>query len=558
MATLLPIRSLGAVGVVCDTSPYDLPLNAFSKAVNVVFDEQRAQRAPVFKPLYGAFRSPKTFAEMTEGADLSTATYENAVGGVAAPQRFIGSYSTAKNESVLVCDVDGTVREYLSGNLSIVSPFSETPVTNNRPWTHAQAAGVSVLARKGMRPYVRNLDTESGYGEMRGDWNPKDSCAIIRSYNDFLIALNITKDTKEYPTMVKWCHPLQYSPDPTSGIVWAIDDPTKLSGENPIGEMKTPLRDGLPLGRSFVLYSQDQVWTMDYTGAGSVFNFRKIFSTGGIIATNCVVEVEAKHFVFGEDDLYVHDGMSIRSISDERVRKYVYQHMDRDKRDSFFVHHDSNLNLIYFGYVSKEDGLAYPGTEHCNTAAVYNYRNNTWSFMDMPNVCGGAETSLGISQAGFAPNSTTLTPRVSVMLGATDLTNNLTESRVYAVDTPNSGVVNIPAHPETVKPVILERIGIDLDKEANFELRSYKIVKCLTPQVIYAGTEGRLTFQVGASDFMEGNVNWQEPLIFDHRTDYKVDTRAAGRYLALRVTTDSPDLFKWIGYDVETLRTAKR
>lgn len=133
MATLLPIRNLGAVGVVSDTSPYDLPLNAFSKAVNVVFDEQRAQRAPVFKPLYGAFRSPKTFAEMTTGADLTTATFENAVGGVAAPQRFIGSYSTAKAESVLVADVDGTVREYLNGNLAIVSPFSSTPVTNTRP-----------------------------------------------------------------------------------------------------------------------------------------------------------------------------------------------------------------------------------------------------------------------------------------------------------------------------------------------------------------------------------------------------------------------------------------
>lgn len=557
MATLLPIRSLGAVGVVCDTSPYDLPLNAFSKAVNVLFDEGRVQRAPVFKPLYAAFRSPKTFAEMTEGADTSTATFENALGGIAAPQRFIGSYSTAKAESVLVADVDGTVREYLNGKLSIVSPFSSSPVNNTNPWTHAQAAGVSVLARKGMRPYARNLATETAYGELRGDWNPKHSCAVMRSYNDFLIALNITKDTQEFPTMVKWCHPLQYSPNMNTGIVWAIDDPTKLSGENPIGEMRTPLRDGLPLGRSFVLYSQDQVWTMDYTGASNVFNFRKVFSSGGIIATNCVVEVEAKHFVFGEDDLYMHDGMSIRSIADEKVRNYVFGNMNRDKRDSFFVHHDSNLNLIYFGYVSKEAGMAFPNTDYCNTAAVYNYRNNTWTFMDMPNVCGGAETSIDLDQAGFTPGSTTLTPRVSVMLGATALAVGLSESRVYAVDIPDKGVLKIAAHPETVKPVILERVGIDLDKEANFELRSYKIIKAIMPQVVYA-SPGRLSFQVGASDFIDGTVNWQEPIEFDHTQDYKVDTRAAGRYLCLRVTTDSPGLFKWVGFDIETVRTAKR
>lgn len=550
----LPVRTLGAIGVVTDTSPYDLPLNAFSKAVNVVFDEGRVQRSPVFKTLYSAIRSALSFNDVQGVISDSPGTYENTLGGLSSRQRFIGSYATANVESILVCDVDGTVREYIDGDVKIVSTSNDAD--NLAPWSHAQAAGLSALARKGSVPLIRNLATEGSYGLMRGDWNPTHTCAVIRSYNDFLIALNVSKGTTHYPTMVKWCHPLQYSPNPATGIVWAIDDPTKLSGENPIGEMKTPLRDGVSLGRSFILYSQDQVWSMDYTGSGEVFNFRKIFSHGGIIGTNCVTEVESKHFVFGEDDIYTHDGMSIRSISDERIRKHVYRTLDRSKRESFFVHHDSNLNLIYFAYVTK-DAVAYPGTAYCNVAAVYNYRNETWSFMDLPNICGAAETNLSLAQAGYPAGATASTPRVSVMLGVTDLTNALTESRVYAVDTPEVGVVNLTPHPETIKQVLLERVGIDLDKEAQYEIRTYKTIKALLPQVVFHAA-GQLVFQIGASDFIDSPVNWQEPQPFDHKNDYKVDSRAAGRYLAIRVTSDTSDLFKWVGFDVDTVKTARR
>jgi hypothetical protein len=558
MATL-PVRTLGQIGLVADTSPYDLPLNAFSKAINVLFDEGRVQRCPVFKPLYSAFRSSMPYSDyVTAPNESPTATFENTVGGITSAQRFLGSYSTADAESVLVADCDGEVREYLNGVLKIVSGYPAVVVNSDAPWSHAQAAGVSVLARRGMRPYARNLATEATYGELRGDWNATHSCAVIRSYNDFLLALNVTKGSQRFPTMVKWCHPLQYSPDLNTGIVWATDDPTKLSGENPIGEMKTPIRDGVALGRSFIIYSQDQVWAMDFTGGTDVFNFRKIFSTGGIIGTNCALEVEAKHFVFGEDDLYTHDGMSIRSVADEKVRKKVFKDMDRNKRDSFFVHHDSTLNLIYFCYVTKDTDASYPGTAYCNMAAVFNYRNSTWSFMDLPNICGAAETNISLEQAGFPSASSTLTPRVSVMLGVTDSANSLTESRVYAVDLPDVGIVKIAPHPETIKRALVERTGIEFDKEANFEIRSYKTIKAIVPQVLFAGSTGKLEFTLGASDFIDGPVYWQEPQTFDHTNQYKVDTRASGRYLAVRATSGTADFFRWLGYDIETIKTAKR
>jgi hypothetical protein len=45
----IPIRNLGQYGVVPDINPYNLPLNAFSAALNVRFDEGKVRRSPIFR-----------------------------------------------------------------------------------------------------------------------------------------------------------------------------------------------------------------------------------------------------------------------------------------------------------------------------------------------------------------------------------------------------------------------------------------------------------------------------------------------------------------------------
>ena len=44
--TNLPIRGLGSVGVVTDIDPYSLPINAYTRAKNVRFNEAKVTRAP--------------------------------------------------------------------------------------------------------------------------------------------------------------------------------------------------------------------------------------------------------------------------------------------------------------------------------------------------------------------------------------------------------------------------------------------------------------------------------------------------------------------------------
>jgi hypothetical protein len=566
----LPLRKLGAVGVITDANPYDLPPNAFSAANNVVFTANRIQRAPVFKQLFNPVRSALTYVAATMSYVSNTNVYNSAEGGSSASARFVGSFAhPTAGESVFVCENDGTVRAYPSNNLTFLTP-SNGLVTNDNPWSHAQVSGVSFLARKGMRPYARTISKEPVYNLMRGDWVSTDTATVVRSYTGFAIMLGMNKNGVDYPTMVKWANPFGFG-STTDQIFWDPANTAYVSGENVISDMKYPIRDGLTLGNSFVIYNQQQLWLMEYRGDASVFGFRRLPFEGGIINTNCVVEVENQHFVFGEQDIYVHDGMSRRSLADARVRQRIYNTLDRSKQTSCFVVHDSVSKLIHFCYSTLQDEASFNGTAFCNQAAIYNYANDTWSFMDLPNVVGGAEANATLVKNSFPDTNSTYqyyntsyttfsgagTPKLPIMLGVYDAGKSLTDTRVYAVDLPAVGVVNLPAHAETLKTAYVERVGIDMD-ETGLALRAYKTVQTVVPQASFDDSTGSFTFEFGAADLPKQTPNYRSKTVYNPSEDYKIDMMVSGRYLAYKVSTDSISNFQLSGMDLEIKSLSKR
>lgn len=567
----LPLRDLGAVGVIADANPYSLPPNAFSKAVNVVFDENRVQRAPLFKQIFPATRTLLSYTDSTGTFNAQTGTYDAAQGTASSAARFVASYADPSfGETVFTCDNNGEVRSYPNGTLALISPGAGS-VTNDEPWSHAQVAGLSYLARKGMRPYVRNVKTDTNYTLIAGDWVTTHTASVVRAYLDYVLMLNVTKGTTEFPTMVKWSNPVEYSSAVTS-VNWDPSNPNFVAGENILGEMTTGIRDGLVLGTNFIIYSQDQVWLMEYTGSSLVFNFRRLFANGGIFNTNCVVEIEGKHFVFGEDDLYIHDGVSKQSIADGKVRRAVYSAVNRSKRTAAFVMHDSVSNLVYFCYNTSSDEVRWKNTQYCNQAAVYNYRSNAWSFMDLPNIIGGAESNIDLQKNTYPQvdsnyevyNSSYVSfegarPKITIALGSADTANNLTDSRVYALDLPSASLTNLPVTLETQADALLERIGIDLDdSSAGLPLRFYKTITSIIPQSSFNTGDSTFTWEIGSSDLPNAPVVYRSVVEFDPNTDYKIDTKVSGRYLAYRITTDTLNDFRISGFDAEVVSTSKR
>jgi hypothetical protein len=108
-------------------------------------------------------------------------------------------------------------------------------------------------------------------------------------------------------------------------------------------------------------------------------------------------------------------------------------------------------------------------------------------------------------------------------------------------------------------PAVAERVGIDLDEAGTgLSLRAYKNITCIVPQAAFDAGSGVFIWEVGSSDLPNGPVVYRTSSVFNPNTDYKIDTRVSGRYLAYKVTSESLENFKISGFDSEITSLSKR
>jgi hypothetical protein len=537
---IIPIRNLGQTGVVTDNSAYNIPLTGFSAGFNVRFDEGRVSRAPIFRTIKDSLGFTPRF------------TY-----GIVPATGF---------DTVILASDAWAIKEYASGTVSNVSG-SITGSSDPRPYTGTSLADVTYINRVDRVPVYRT-GTGTNFADLP-NWDSTHRCRSLRSYGDQLIALNMTEGSTNFPTRVRFSDITTANSVPGS---WDAADTTKSAGFNDLVQIPTEIIDGMSLGSNFIIYSSDQTWLMEFVGGTFIFNFRKLFNDAGVINQNCVVEAEGKHYVFGAFDIYIHDGTSKQSICDERTKNFIYSNLNNNNADVCFTQHNPVLNEIYFCYMSGDSRVEFPNANRCNRAAVYNYRANTWSFMDIPNVSSGTVANVN-SVSTYANSATTyqLTggtyysqqdsfDRHVIMVGEDQASDGITSDKMYGVDLSDTGQMAFQLDVEATKPPYLERTGIDLD-EGGLAARQYMVVTRLYPQCDTINTaDTTLTFEFGASDIPRATPVYGSPVTYNIPTEHKIDSRAAGRYLSYRMTLADNDYkdFDLSGFDIEITPTGAR
>jgi hypothetical protein len=234
------LRDLDKYGVITDVDPFDLPLGAWSMALNVRFEDGRINSAPVWRAVGAPLTntSPR-FCYVANKADNTTA--------------------------IFVGNKDGTVISWTSAAETAVSVSGYTPSDAEVTWTGCTLAEVHYLNREDRVPWALG-PTATQFSNLSG-WNAGWRCKLLRSYGSALIALNITKAGVRYPTMIK-----------TSDIVtdpgiapstWDETDATNNATENLLTEMNGEIVDAAQLGNAFILYSNSETWQMTCTPIAS-------------------------------------------------------------------------------------------------------------------------------------------------------------------------------------------------------------------------------------------------------------------------------------------------
>lgn len=543
-----PIRNLGQYGVITDQDPLLLPPAAFTMGVNARFEDNTISRGPVFR----------------KSGPLSTNSY---------PRYAVSYKQTTGNPNFVVFNDDGTAVQW---SPSGIYGSSESPVTASG-WTAStyQFPYTGTLINDVV--YVNRPDRVPWYKATGGssfatipNWDSSWRCQALRSVAGVCVAINVTKGATVYPTMVKTSDYMVYDSTPGSWVASTTNSAT----ENILADLQEPLVDGCVLRDRMVLYSQNETWLMEPRYDNLMFNYRRIWRDRGLISQNCVVEHDSIHYVFGNDDIWKHDGFTPVSLAAGVVRDFIFNNLVKGQTWQFFVTHAPRQSEVIFCYLSTDPYCAFPvggsvGYPGCNRAAVWNYRANTWQFYDLPYVTSSGllppvtgltytnfgsttYTNLSGTYSSFGDTSKLALMMVAPVVGALP-------ASVRSFELVNSVAANGTVDSAATAPVYLENAQIDLDS-LGVELRGYKVIRAIYPAARFDPGAAPLSFSFGSADYQNSPPPvYGTAMTYDGASLYKLDYMTAGRFLSCQIRYSDPSHdFSLIGLDMDFSVTGHR
>lgn len=510
----------GGVGLVLDVEPSELPAEAWSSVSNMRFYAQSA------KVMYADQILAATDGQIEYGFPAQSTSGEGAAW-------------------LLVSDTDAWA--FSGQTLTKITPAAVTGLHGEfLNWTGGNLGSVSFLNNGMQTPWVWLVNDPGTLMIELPNWPVGMTAKCLRSFKQYMVALDVSTGAGHFPTMVKWSHPADPGYIPPS---WDEADPTKDAGEYPLSETPGACVDCVSLRDVNIIYKTDSVWGMQLIGGVFIFRFYKIFGDFGMPVRNCAVEyASGKHFVFTGTDIMIHDGNSARSVATNRI-KGVFRTISSNQLQSCFVVSHPAMNEVWFCFRQAEDGKT-----AADTALVFNHLDETWSkrilpdyrhigvgLVDSTEVAALTWDTVGSTwgTTGILWGEYSAIPAYKRLLG-------LGELNISWVDGLSLGMA----------PAVLERtyVGVPMQTGKAPDLSTNKFITRIWPRFKgNVGTKLLLTF--GTANTPGKNIQWRSPKTFTIGVSEKVDLTLTGKMLAVRIETasDSPIQGGWSyhGFDMD-------
>lgn len=552
---IMRVREIGGKGVVKDLPAFELPPNVWSDALNVRFQANRIEKVGGYFPVL-------TEGMPEEESPLAILYRNNTLDQLYATNKslYLINGKSHYNISKLV-DPDGDAEDpdnWYEYNADPSSTWYYTTLSN------AVVLNTPQEVPQGLTPFMDHFVDLPGWGKPTKDSPVVDwRCGRIRAFRNYLVALDMTEQGIHLPQRVRWSNVAYVNSLPPD---WIENEIAKDGGFNDLTDANGRIIDGIPLRDSFVIYTDKETYLMDYVGGTFVFQWRKLFSDSGILAPECAVEFEGKHFVISQDDIFVHNGSSRQPIASGRVKKWLIDEISSSNPAATKVFAYSPAKEIWITYVGP--GRADPDNPdlawQCNKCAVWNWEWDTWTFFDIP-------LSYDINMA--PPPQLDAMAWLDFIDPETDTWDSAQWARQQWSEIGKDFVSNVPyiASPDRclytldigkdqitykyedqsvkVRPVLadLQRYHLDMDELVE-STRLHKFLKTITPQ--FRGN-GQINVYVGGSFNPTDEPSWDNHQIFDIEEDVKIDAFSNNRYPAIRFIDYSDGTWSMQAYDVE-------
>ncbi|MGL5582277.1 MAG: hypothetical protein ACRDCE_15135 [Cetobacterium sp.] len=562
------VRGIGTTGVVKDTPPFENPSNVWSDANNVRFLKNSIAKMGGYLPILLENKP----ADQVPLAVLQRGNTDKVIYGTPDTLYQVeGLIHRPVSKQVNVApEGDPEIWESVKYNAAPESTWYYTTLSNSVVMNNI--ADVP----QGITPFEDHFKDLPGWGFPAGPSGKEVTwrCGRIRAFKNYLIALFMVEDGREFPQRVRWSNVSYVNDLPPD---WIENDITKDGGFNDLSDSIGKIADGLPLRDSFIIYTDQETYVMDYIGGTLIFNFKKLYSDSGILAPECAVEFEGKHFVISQDDIFVHNGSSRQPVASGRVKEYLIDEISSVNPQATKVialPHTKEIWICYVGPgATGEDNQGWAA----NRAAVWNWEFDTWSFYDLPrsydiNLALPPDTdtrdwsqyeeldrdeweAVYREQEQWESFGKDFVRKV-LWVASQDECLYLLDEGAY-IKTYDK---NLPGATDkdkvTTSPLVsfVERTHLDFDDQIE-NSRSYKMIRGIIPQ--FQGT-GMIEVYLGGSHNSTAFPVWDESYRFNIDEDNKVDFRSTNRYPCVRFVDYSPGEWRFSGYDIDVLVSGSR
>tara|TARA_R110000737_G_C14487015_1_gene469540 strand:- start:233 stop:985 length:753 start_codon:yes stop_codon:yes gene_type:complete len=240
------------------------------------------------------------------------------------------------------------------------------------------------------------------------------------------------------------------------------------------------------------------------------------------------------------NDVLIHNGNTLKSIIDDHMKTFLFSEIDSTYYYKTFLVHNKIKNEVWICY--PRTGAA---SGFADTALIWNYRDDTWTTRDLPNLNFAAQ---GLVDPDLANTWSAATGvwEASTLAWAQQLYNPAIDSllmcgtaitKFYLAD---SGTTFDGTNFLTT----LERRGLHAGRTD-----AVKAISRVFPRI--EGT-GVVNISIGAELHPYAGVTYSPSVAFNIGVDSKIDCRVRGRYMAIRIESESVNQFRLSGYTVES------
>lgn len=349
------------------------------------------------------------------------------------------------------------------------------------------------------------------------DWPSGGRCVAMRAHKGFLFAVGMLSEGGQ---RVRWSDAAEAGEIPQEWTPSA----SNFAGFVDLAPMSSECVDAMTLGDDMVIYKRESIWAATMVLGNAVFAFRQMFTERGAAATNGVCRgPDDEHLFIGSDgDIWVTDGVQMRSVLDGRAQRFFYDDFSRPTNG---VYSASTLMREKLGIICYPSGGATNGTR----ALLFDFASGDIGFRDLPGVhcmaAGRALKDVGDSNTWTGDDAAW---GIDTEVWNQRISSATVEDVVYSGE---DGEFLFEGG-DLALTVNIEKHGIAFGNP-----KRRKIVSRIWPKI--SGRDGDVVkIRLGGQDVTGGPTDLSPPVDFVIGSDQPVDAFVSGRFITLIVESD--------------------